>query len=444
MRSIALTTCGLLLLLTVQATFINFETDVGAIPEDSTNATEWKNGGLMNATLANLQPGDTLFIPNKTYYLMGGIQGYNITSVVFQLEGTIKYSNNIKEWPRTSSGAVLECMQLFNALNVTFTSSGMGTFDGNGAEWWGFPGVGYLILGENRPRLINIGESTSILIENILFRQSPYWTVWIWAVEGLEISNSHVDNRRDQTDDHSLYDLTAFNTDGFDITGNNVWVHDCTVWNQDDCFCVKDGSSNMVFERLSASGLGLTIGSISGTNVTNITFRDVVMPQTFKGLYMKFRAGDAPGLIANILYENIFIDQPEQYAIWIGPAQQADNGDLCHPNPCSLCWPMVPGAECNAPVSGSYENITLRNITINQPKQVGVIIANSSNPMTNVIFDNVKVIPREGLFESKDADTYFKCENVQGGVAVGDTTPIPSCFQDNTINSKTKSKVFLE
>jgi len=41
----------------------------------------------------------------------------------------------------------------------------------------------------------------------------------------------------------------------------------------DDSFCVKDDSSNMLFERLTSSGLGLTIGSIGGSTVRNITFR---------------------------------------------------------------------------------------------------------------------------------------------------------------------------
>ena len=36
-----------------------------------------------------------------------------------------------------------------------------------------------------------------------------------------------------------MIDITAFNTDGFDVTGRNVWIHDCVVWNQDDCIAVK-------------------------------------------------------------------------------------------------------------------------------------------------------------------------------------------------------------
>ena len=26
--------------------------------------------------------------------------------------------------------------------------------------------------------------------------------------------------------------MTAFNTDGFDVSGKNVWIHDCQIWNQ--------------------------------------------------------------------------------------------------------------------------------------------------------------------------------------------------------------------
>ena len=55
---------------------------------DQTNATQWANGALLNKTLSNLQPGDILFIPNKTYHLMGGIKASGLTSVTFHIDGT--------------------------------------------------------------------------------------------------------------------------------------------------------------------------------------------------------------------------------------------------------------------------------------------------------------------------------------------------------------------
>ena len=79
----------------------------------------------------------------------------------------------------------------------------------------------------------------------------------------------------------------------------------------------------MLFERIEASGVGVTIGSIGGSTVKNITFRDINMHNSYKGIYMKFRAGEG-GLIEDILYENMYIDTPSQWPIWIGPAQQSD------------------------------------------------------------------------------------------------------------------------
>ena len=92
----------------------------------------------------------------------------------------------------------------------------------------------------------------------------------------------------------------------------------------------------MLFERITASGVGLTIGSIGTATVNNITFRDCFMHHTWKGIYMKFRGGDSSvgGRIKNVLYENIIIEEPEQFAIWIGPAQQ-------YFDECSIFYPYL-------------------------------------------------------------------------------------------------------
>ncbi len=63
----------------------------------------------------------------------------------------------------------------------------------------------------------------------------------------------------------------------------------------------------MLFERINASGIGLTIGSIGDSLVKNITFRNSRMHKTYKGVYMKFRGN---GVIQDVLYENITMDGP--------------------------------------------------------------------------------------------------------------------------------------
>lgn len=220
----------------------------------------------------------------------------------------------------------------------------------------------------------------------------------------------------------NFFFFSAFNTDGFDVTGKNVYIHDCRIWCQDDCIAVKDGSENMLFERIEASGLGLTIGSIGGSVVRNITFRDCHMHHTYKGIYAKFRGS---GLIENVVYENVVMQEPEQWAIWIGPAQQADSVNICAAHPCSLCWPDIPFAECNMPDNASFVDIVLRNITVIDPVQSpGVIYGSYSTPMINVVFDNVIVTNPPG--------NYYVCKNVANGIATGTTDPVPPCFQNQS------------
>jgi len=406
----------------------------GAVANDDAWDTIWKNGAVLNSTLGGLQPGDVWVVPNKTFYVMGGIVASNLNSVTLQFDGTIAFAGEsidferyIKSWPRKGNKDVLECILLEKATNLTVTSSGVGTLNGYGQKWWGIPGIGYLARQENRPRLFNCDTCSDVLVENMIFLQSPYWTFLASSVNGLEVRHSIIDARRLHDDGHNIIDTTAFNTDGFDVSGTNVWVHDCSVWNQDDSFCVKDGSSDMVFERIRASGIGLTIGSIGDSTVRNITFRDAYMHKSVKGIYLKFRGG--AGLIADVTYENIVMDAPEQWPIWIGPAQQSDSVDLCAAHPCSICWPGLKSAVCPGVPGARYVNITLRNITVNNPKMSpGVLIADSSSPMQNIVFDDVKVVSPGS---SPWGNDYYKCENVQG-VATGGTWPVPPCMKDRT------------
>jgi len=141
-----------------------------------------------------------------------------------------------------------------------------------------------------------------------------------------------------------------------------------------------------------------------------------------------------PLLACTSLFSQPCACRPEQWAIWIGPAQQCDGchlTDLCSTDggPCSLCWPKLPGSQCNAPDGALFANITLRNITINSPKQsAGVLIANVSTPMQNITFDNVVV---NNMPKQPWGDGGYYCKNVNG-VATGTTSPVPPCFRDKT------------
>jgi hypothetical protein len=246
----------------------------GGIPTTSDLATAESNKALLEDLLASLSPGDSLTVENSTFIIQGGVHATGLTDVTLRIEGTLKFFDDIDSWPLMdepdpyiANRDVQEALHFTDFQSVTLT--GGGTIDGSGLAWWGFPGIGYLIRKENRPRLMVMDDCKDITIEHILFKDSAYWTTLFNNVDGLVIRHSEVSARRpwDNHDgQHNLYDLSALNTDGFDVTGRNVHIHDCKIWNQDDCIAVKDNykggvSENMLFERIEASGMGLVIGS---------------------------------------------------------------------------------------------------------------------------------------------------------------------------------------
>eukprot|EP00946_MAST-07B_sp_MAST-7B-sp1_P001580 g1580.t1 len=342
--------------------------------------------------------------------------------------------------------ALYTCVQkailIEHAAGLTLTSSGAGVIDGNGASWWGY--YQYLIHREDRPKLLRIYNATDVLVEHWHFRQSPYHTFHADDVARVEIRHCPVDNRVNEADSHGVWNLGALNTDGFDLQGRDIYIHNCSVWNQDDCFTIvpidanginANCTENVLVEDVNASGLGLTVGVVHPSShhncVRNVTFRRARMHHTFKGIYVKSgnsKKTQDTGEITNILYEDVIMEEPEQVPIWIGPAQEADSEGAC-----SLAWPELrPFAKCPPPpTSVAFTNITLRNIRISGSKESpGVIFGNAERPMRGVVFEGVVFEPANPNARPWGKDFYY-CDGVEG-VASHGTTPLPPCFVNST------------
>jgi polygalacturonase len=65
-------------------------------------------------------------------------------------------------------------------------------------------------------------KSKNIIFEHLLFKDSPYWTFFAESCDGMIIRHSDVDARWTNASTHTLVDLMAFNTDGFDVTGELI------------------------------------------------------------------------------------------------------------------------------------------------------------------------------------------------------------------------------
>jgi len=84
----------MLLLLTpvVQGSLVKYT----GMPDEHGSAQN--NTDTLNAALASLVPGDRFIIPNRTYWLAGGVASKGLINNTIQLDGTLKFLAGREGW----------------------------------------------------------------------------------------------------------------------------------------------------------------------------------------------------------------------------------------------------------------------------------------------------------------------------------------------------------
>lgn len=233
-------------------------------------------------------------------------------------------------------------------------------------------------------------------------------------------------------------------TDGIDPSGVNIWIHDVLVQNDDDSIAVKPCNpekctnaggytGNVLIEDSTLVGAGASIGSVtpqtSHAAVINVTWRNISMPKTLKGIYIKsdpgcVADGSKTAEISEILYEDITITEPLWWAIFIGPQQQQEFGSSLG-DKCSLFYKLIPKQRCQTSGCVSFNNITLRRVSISDPALApGMVLGNDTfQSFHNITFDHV-VVTNPGTYPLDMKATYL-CEHTNNQISSINSTPMP-------------------
>lgn len=175
--------------------------------------------------------------------------------------------------------------------------------DGQGSKYWDGEGSNG---GSDKPdKFFKIDDMESSTIEQLTIQN---WPTHLFSISGsdITISNLILDNSAGDEED-SDGDALGHNTDAFDVSSvDGLYVHDVTVYNQDDCVAVNDGS-NMVFQNMYCSGgHGLSIGSIkTGKTVSNVTFKDSSVIDSMNGCRIKTYDDATDASVSDITYSGI-------------------------------------------------------------------------------------------------------------------------------------------
>lgn len=158
-----------------------------------------------------------------------------------------------------------------------------------------------------RPVMISFIECKNILLNGVLFENSPSWNIHPLMCENLIVDNIEVRNPP-----------YSQNGDGLDIEScKNVIVTDCSFDVGDDAICIKSGkdedgrrrarpTENVIIKncRVFKGHGGFVVGSEMSGGVKNISVSDCLFMGTDVGLRFKSARGRG-GVVENIYINNI-------------------------------------------------------------------------------------------------------------------------------------------
>lgn len=196
-----------------------------------------------------------------------------------------------------------------NLTDVVITGRN-GTIDGQGQSWWSK--YKNKLLNHTRGPLVQIMWSRDIIISNLTFRNSPFWTLHPYDCKNITIS-----------------DLTilapvkgAPNTDGIDPDScEGMVIKDTYICVGDDGIAIKSGwdqygiaygkpSANILIRNVTVRSVisaGVAIGSEMSGGISNVTIENLTVWESRRGLRIKTAPGRG-GYIHNITYSNIMFD----------------------------------------------------------------------------------------------------------------------------------------
>ncbi|KAJ1401263.1 Pectin lyase fold/virulence factor [Sesbania bispinosa] len=358
--------------------------DFGGVGDGKTSNTESFRKAIQYMQRFQEKGGSQLNIP-KGRWLTGS---FNLTSnfTLFLQEGAVILgSQDPKEWPIIEAlpsygrgrerlgGRHISLIHGNGIRNVVITGQN-GTVDGQGKMWWDL--WWNRTLEYTRGHLLELINSDNILIANLTFRNSPFWTIHPVYCSNVVIKGMTI-----------LAPLNAPNTDGIDPdSSTNVCIEDNYIESGDDLVAIKSGwdqygitmahpSSNIIVRRVSGttptcSGVG--IGSEMSGGISNVTIENLHVWNSAAGVRIKSDKGRG-GYITNVSISDIRMERvkiPIRFSR--GSNDHPDDGwdpkavprfkDIVFSNVVSVNStkaPVLEGVE-----GSSFEGLCFKNITL--------------------------------------------------------------------------------
>ncbi|KAH7338572.1 endo-polygalacturonase PG1 [Rhizoctonia solani] len=186
-------------------------------------------------------------------------------------------------------------------INMKVNGNGF-TIDGQGAKYWDGQGTASSATQAKPHPMINCSGT----VQNVKVLNSPAQVFSMGNDASLLVSNINIDNSAGNAANKlSGGKPAAHNTDGFDVSTNDVTIQDSTIVNQDDCIAINKGS-NIIFQNNHCTGgHGISIGSVaSGSTVSSVQITNNTVTNNVQALRIKTDADATSGSVSGVTYKD--------------------------------------------------------------------------------------------------------------------------------------------
>ncbi|MDR3329238.1 MAG: glycoside hydrolase family 28 protein, partial [Prevotellaceae bacterium] len=310
--------------------------DFGAVPNDSLALGH----AAINAAIDSCSAagGGTVLVPQGVFHT-GPITLKSNVNLHLEEGATLKFSTDpalyfpavLTRWEGIDCYNAHPLIYAYEAQNIAIT--GKGTIDGSASHdnWWQKkawrPGRQRLLAFEQsdtpveqrvmteedglRPPLINLYKCTSVLLEGVTLRNSPFWVTHPLLCDQLVVRNLNI------------YSLGP-NSDGCDPEScSNVIIEGCLFDTGDDCIAIKSGrnndgrrwntpSSNIIVRRckMQDGHGGVVIGSEISGGYKNLYVEDCEMDSPDLDRVIRIKTSTCRGgTIENVFVRNVKVGQ---------------------------------------------------------------------------------------------------------------------------------------